>query len=202
MARILLVRHGQTEWNRVERFRGRIDVPLNETGMRQGEAAGQAIAERYSVAAIYSSPLSRAAKTAEAIGRATGLPVQTMAALLDFSYGDWEGKSPEEVASAYPELYRLWVTRPDRVAIPGGESLRHLRLRLAAAVEEAAQKHHSETVVMVSHRMACKVLACYLLGLPNSHLWRIELDTASMSLFEKRDTGWTTLLLNDTCHPR
>ncbi len=200
MARILLVRHGQTEWNRVERFRGRIDIPLNETGLRQAERAGRAVAERYPISALYSSPLSRAMRTAEAIGRATDVPVQVLPALLDLSYGEWEGKSLEEVEVAYPEAYRLWLTRPDRLRIPGGETLRHLRARLATAVEGIAAHHPTETVALVSHRMACKVLACHVLGIPNSGIWRVEVDTASLSLFERRETHWITWMLNDSCH--
>lgn len=202
MARVLLVRHGQTEWNRVERFRGTIDIPLNEKGVWQAEQAALAIRERYRISAVYSSPLSRAIRTAEAIGRASGVPVQPLPAIADFSYGDWEGRTPEEVEATDPDSYRLWMTRPHLASIPGGVSLRRLRARVAAGVQGVAAAHPTETVVLVSHRMVCKVLSCYLLGLGNPHLWRVELDTASISLFEKRDDSWVTLLLNDTCHLR
>lgn len=199
MARLILVRHGQTEWNRVERFRGQIDLPLNETGLRQAEQAARRIAAAYEVAAIYSSPLARAAKTAEAIGEAVRLPVQILPGINDFNFGQWEGRSLQEVAEATPELFRLWQTHPHLAAIPGGEKLEALRARVVGAVERVAAEHPSETVVMVSHRMVCKSLACYMLGLDDSHLWRVELDTASISLFEKRRSHWVTLLLND-CH--
>lgn len=200
MARVILVRHGQTEWNRIERFRGRIDIDLNETGIWQAGQAAKAVKERYAVSAIYSSPLSRARRTAEAIGRSVGLPVQILPALIDFSYGEWEGKSLEEVEAAYPELYHLWETRPHQVRIPGGESLRRVRTRVSTAVQQVAAAHPNESVVLVSHRIVCKVLACSLLGLPISHLHRLELDTASLSLFEQQEAGWVTLRLNDTCH--
>ncbi len=202
MARVILVRHGQTEWNRIERFRGLIDIGLNETGVWQAGRVAEAIKGRYQVTAIYSSPLSRAMRTAEAIGRAVGVPVQPFPPLVDFSYGVWEGKTPEEVEAAYPDLYRIWLTQPHRVKIPGGESLRSLRLRVAGALQRIVEAHPTGTVVLVSHRAVCKVLACYLLGLPNSQLWRLELDTASLSQFEQWEVGWVTLLLNDTCHLR
>jgi probable phosphoglycerate mutase len=83
ITRILLVRHGQTEWNRVERFRGRADVPLNETGLAQAEATGRRIAAEWQPTAIYSSPLSRAVKTAEAIANHFALPVQIHPGLTD-----------------------------------------------------------------------------------------------------------------------
>lgn len=200
MTRLVLVRHGETEFNRTDRFRGRLDVPLNETGLRQAERAGQAIMDRFDVSAIYSSPLSRAMKTAEAIGRVLGLAVQPLPAIVDFSYGEWEGKSYREVEAAYPESYRFYLAEPHRAVIPGGESLRRLRRRVAAAVKEMAAAHPDETVVMVSHRMVCRMLVCYLLGLGNRDLWRVELDTASISLFEQQEPGWVMLQLNDTCH--
>jgi len=201
MARVILVRHGETEFNRTDRFRGRIDVPLNETGLCQAEMAARAVRERYRVSAVYSSPLSRAMRTAEPIARATGLSVQVLPGLLDFGYGEWEGKSFQEVEREYPEQYRLYLTQPHRAMIPGGESLRAFRGRVAAAVEWVASAHPAETVALVGHRMVCRVLVCYLLGLSNADLPRVELDTGSISLFEKRDgEGWVALLLNDTCH--
>ena len=202
MARVILVRHGQTEWNRIERFRGLVDIDLNETGVWQADRIGEAVAGRYSISAIFSSPLIRAMRTAEAIGRATGVPVQSYPALVDFSYGVWEGKSPEEVEAAYPDLYRIWLTQPQRVKIPGGESLRNLRLRASTALLTIARDHPKDTVVLVSHRAVCKVLACYLLGLPNSQLWKLELDNGSFSVFEEWDVGWVTRSLNETCHLR
>ncbi len=200
MARVILVRHGQTEWNKIERFRGLIDIDLNETGVWQAERLGETISARYQISAIYSSPLLRTMRTAEAIGRASGVAVQRYPALVDFSYGVWEGKTPEEVEAAFPDLYHLWLTQPQRVKIPDGETLRNLRLRVSNALLAIARDHPEGTVVLVSHRAVCKVLACYLLGLPNSQLWRLELDNASYSVFEEWDVGWVTLLLNETCH--
>ncbi len=88
MIRIVLVRHGQTEWNRVERFRGRADVPLNQTGLAQAEATGRRVAAEWKPAAVYASPLSRAVKTAEAIARHSDGPVQLSPGLLDIDYGE------------------------------------------------------------------------------------------------------------------
>ena len=199
---MILVRHGQTEWNRIERFRGLVDIDLNETGEWQAERLGEAIAERYRVSAVYSSPLTRAMRTAEAIARAVGVEVIRYPALVDLSYGVWEGKSPEEVEAAFPGLYRLWLTQPHRVKIPGGESLRNLRLRVSTALLRIARDHPEGTVVLVSHRAVCKVLACYLLGLPNSQLWKLELDNGSFSVFQEWEVGWVTRSLNETCHLR
>src|SRR3990167_8526032 len=96
MTLIILVRHGQTEWNRVERFRGRADVPLNEVGLAQAEATGQRVAAEWHPAAIYTSPLSRSVKTTEAIARHFGLAVQTHPGLADIDYGQGQGLTPDE----------------------------------------------------------------------------------------------------------
>jgi broad specificity phosphatase PhoE len=201
VARLILVRHGETEFNRTDRFRGRIDVPLNDTGLWQAEMAARAIQERYRVSAIYSSPLSRAMRTAEAVAFATGLSVQPLPGLLEFSYGDWDGKSYDDVASEYPEQYRLYLTQPQRARIPGGESIGTFRRRVAAAVEQAVSNHPEETVVLVGHRLVCRMMVCYLLSLDSAKLPRLEVDNASISVFEKREPeGWVALLLNDTCH--
>ncbi len=200
MTRVILVRHGQTEWNREERFRGQIDVPLNETGLWQAEQVAMAIKRRYSVSAIYSSPLSRAMRTAEAIGHAVGVPVQPLKGVTEFNYGVWEGKTPEEVAAAYHDVYRLWLTQPHLARIPGGESVTQFRTRVAAAVEEMLEDHREGDVVLVAHRMVGRALACHLLGAGDICVPRLELKTGSISLFEKTEEGWVTMQLNETCH--
>lgn len=119
---ILLVRHGQTEWNRVERFRGRADVPLNETGLAQAEATGRRIAADWKPVAVYSSPLSRAVKTAEAIVKHFDLPVQVHPGLADIDYGQWQGCTPDEARERWPEMVDAWYNAPQMARIPGGET--------------------------------------------------------------------------------
>ncbi|MFQ5925719.1 MAG: histidine phosphatase family protein, partial [Dehalococcoidia bacterium] len=104
MTRIILIRHGQTEWNRGERFRGRVDIGLDETGMRQAEAAAERIA-RWGVAAIYSSPLKRATVTAQIIASRLHLPVEPVDGINDMDFGIWQGLSIGEARSRYPELF-------------------------------------------------------------------------------------------------
>jgi phosphoserine phosphatase len=93
---MILVRHGQTEWNRVERFRGRADVPLNETGLRQAVLTAERIACSWHPVAVYSSPLSRAQQTAQATARQFDLSVEVNEGLADIDYGKWQGLTPEE----------------------------------------------------------------------------------------------------------
>ena len=200
MTRFVLVRHGQTEWNRVERFRGRADLDLDEVGTRQGDAAAERVA-RWQTSALYSSPLRRAMRTAEIISRRIDhLPVMPLDGLIDIDYGTWQGLSQEEVAGKDGERYKLWLESPDRVRFPDGESLEDVRGRVVGAIEELYSRHDDQTVVLVSHKVVCKVVLLYLLGLDNSLFWHIEQDVGAINAFEVIDGLVRVSLLNDTCH--
>ena len=181
MAKIILIRHGETEWNRADIFRGRIDVELNETGIEQAELLGEYLCDR-DIEAIYSSPLKRALRTAQAIAGRYRLDVQTNSGLIDMNLGEWEGLSRPAVAEKYKEVYNLWMTSPEKVTIPGGERLAEVRKRAVALIDEVRARHKG-TVVLVSHRVICKVLTCALLGLDDSHFWNIEQGNCGMTTF-------------------
>ncbi len=104
MTTVLLVRHGQTAWNRNARFRGQADVPLDSHGVMQAEAVGQRVAQVWQIGALYASPLRRTLQTAAAIARASGLRTAIHDGLLDIDYGDLAGLTPEEAADRYPDL--------------------------------------------------------------------------------------------------
>ncbi len=201
MARIIFIRHGQTEWNRDERFRGRVDIALDEAGLRQAEAAAQRIA-RWEVAAMYSSPLKRAMTTAEIIANRLGLRVEPLDGINDMDFGLWQGLSIGEVKEKYPELFDLWRYSPQRLQIPQGESLEDVRNRVAATIDDLAARHENDTVALVTHRVVCKVLICHLLGMDNSHFWQIAQDATAINTFEVRGGISTVRLINDTCHVR
>jgi len=199
MTRYILVRHGQTEWNRVERFHGRADIPLNDTGQEQARCISRRLANNR-IVAVYSSPLSRAIQTGKAIAEPHRLEVIPDAGLLDIDYGAWAGKTPEELALADAKRHALWLTQPDRVQIPKGEDLRMVRRRAVAVVDALAEKYPYETVVLVSHKIVCQVILCAILGLSERAIWRIEQETAAFNVFEKRQDGFAIVTLNDTSH--
>jgi broad specificity phosphatase PhoE len=117
MTRIYLLRHGTTEWNREEIFRGRVDCPLDETGKAEAKAAA-AYFQGMKIEGIYSSPLARAAETAAAIAAGRGIPVIPEPAFTDLDFGEWQGHPLKEVREKYPDLYRAWRERPQEVT-PG-----------------------------------------------------------------------------------
>jgi len=183
----------------VERFRGRADLALNDTGRKQAEAAASGL-NGLSVAAIYTSPLRRALETANIISKHLSVSVQLSNSLIDIDYGSWQGLSPEDAVKQYPELYTKWIERPQEVRFPGGEGLGGVRSRVMGVVEQFAARHHGETVVLVSHKVVCQVLLYALLGLDDSHFWQIGQDVNAINSFEISDAMTTVTSVNDTCH--
>jgi broad specificity phosphatase PhoE len=202
MTRIILVRHGQTEWNRVERFRGRADVPLNETGRAQAELTGRRIAAEWRPMAVYSSPLLRAVRTAEAIAGHFDLPVQVHPDLTDINYGKWQGLTPDEVREQWPKMIDDWYNTPASIRIPGGETLEELRSRALGAIDELVKRHDGQTIVVVGHTVINRIILIGVLGLGNDRFWRLRQDTCAINSFEAEGGNFTLVSLNDTFHLR
>ena len=196
MTEIILIRHGETDWNATEVFRGRIDVELNETGLKQAEMAADYLSGAR-IEAIYSSPLKRALKTAEVIARPHKLDVNVAIGLIDFDFGEWQGLSHREVKNKNKELYAEWVERPERVKMPAGESLEDVRKRAIVVVDDLIHKYEG-AVALVSHRVVNKVLICALLGLDNSHFWNIRQDTCGITRFTYEKGRYILTEHNDT----
>jgi len=198
MTTVYLVRHGQTAWNREEVFRGRADISLNEIGRKEALLTGQYL-RGARVDLVYSSPLSRAVETAEAIAQYQGKEVLILDGLIDIDFGRWQGVSHEVVRERHGELYRQWKDTPHLVRFPGGESLEEVRERALTAIHEVIRDHPDETLVMVSHRVVNKIVICGLLGLDNSHFWQVGQDTGCINVLEFGE-GFTLRRLNDTSH--
>ena len=202
MTRIILVRHGETKWNRVERFRGRADIPLNGTGLLQAQAAGKRIADEWKPVAIYSSPLSRAIRTAEAVAWHFGLRIQIHQGLVDIDYGQWQGLTPDEARQRWPDIVNSWYNAPQTAQIPGGETLDNLRSRAFGVVDEMAALHKGQTIVLVSHTVINRIILLGVLGLGNDRFWRLRQDTCAINVFEVEGGVFTLGSLNDTYHLR
>jgi len=199
---LVLVRHGETAWNREEVFRGRADVPLNETGRIQARAVSRSLADE-PVDAVYSSPLVRAIETAEAIAAPHGLAVAPHEELTDFDCGDWQGHTLDEVRTGYPDLFRAWADRPHTVRFPHGETLDEVRSRAVHGIETVlSQGTGGRTTVVVAHRVVNKVLLCAMLGLDNSRFWNIFQSTACINRIVFGRYGPEIHGLNDVGHLR
>jgi broad specificity phosphatase PhoE len=199
MVEIILIRHGETDWNRNEVFRGRADVELNETGLRQAELAGQYLSGE-KIDLIYSSPLQRAVITAEAVARFQKIKVNAVKNLIDFDYGEWQGLTSGEVKQKYPELYQDWLDTPEKVRMPGGESLENVLNRAMPFVEDAVMRRGGGKIALVSHRVVLKIIICALLGLDNSHFWNIRLDNGAIARFTFEGQDVVLVSHNDTSY--
>ena len=147
--------------------------------------------------------VGRAMETAEAIARAHDLEFRTHSALLDISFGEWQGLTPEEVRTGHPKLLRAWFKNPDAVQVPGGENLSIVRDRVTRGLSTIADGHRGEAVAMVGHMVVNRVLLCAILGLGNDYFWHLRQDTCAVNVFDIDADGQATIVvLNDTCHLR
>jgi probable phosphoglycerate mutase len=200
MTKIILVRHGHVEGISPERFRGRADLLLTADGRRQAEATARRIHAAWTPAAIYTSPLSRCRATAEAIGKPFGLSPNPVDSLIDIDYGEWQGLTPTEVRTRWPELLDIWYRAPDWAAIPGGESLQEVLTRTVSTLRDLIGRHRSETVVLVGHDSVNRVVLLHALGLPLSRYWRLGQGPCAINEIEFSEDGFAVLSMNETYH--
>ncbi len=198
MTQIIVARHGETEWNASEIFRGRRDIGLNETGIKQAELLGNYLID-LRIEAIYSSPLKRALDTARSVAKHHSLNVNVNPGLMDFNYGAWEGLTHQVVKDKYRELYTRWLKEPHLVNIPEGENLGEVRERAKSLLDRVVSKH-SGLVVLVSHRVVNKVMMCSMLGLENAHFWDIKQDLGGITVFEHESGRYKLIKHNDTSY--
>ncbi|MEE8466488.1 MAG: histidine phosphatase family protein, partial [Dehalococcoidia bacterium] len=126
--KFFLVRHGETEWNKLGRFQGHQDISLNDRGLAQAQETAIAAAD-WGHCAIYSSPLMRTVQLAEEIAKVTPMPVSKQPGLKELSLGELEGVTGEEMRNGWPEVFAVWRSNPEKISMPNGESLVQLRQR-------------------------------------------------------------------------
>jgi probable phosphoglycerate mutase len=200
--RILLARHGETQWNVEGRCQGQgFDIPLSETGRAQARSLGVRLAG-IPVRRAVASPLLRARQTAElALGERAGL-LSFDDRLMEICHGLWEGRLPGEIRSAFPELHRAWRETPDKVQLPEGEGLREVDARAWAAFTAACQGLGAEDVVFImTHDAVSRTLLCRVLGLPLSRVWSFRQASTCLNLLEGPDLDHLQVVrLNDASH--
>lgn len=191
----ILIRHGLTDAVG-RRMAGRLPgFPLNSAGVAQVEA----LARRLSgapVHAIYSSPLERTVQTATPLARVLNLEVQTRAGLNELDFGDWSGRTLEEL-DQYP-LWKAFHVFRAGVRIPGGELMIELQARAAAELEQLRRRHPAQTIVLVTHSDVIRGALASYLGLPCELLTRIEISPASLTVLRVGQWGPQLVRLNDT----
>jgi alpha-ribazole phosphatase/probable phosphoglycerate mutase len=203
LTHILLVRHGETEWNAERRVQGHLNSRLSARGRRQAEAIAARLA-RVPLTAVYSSDLTRALDTATPIAAAHGLPVVSLPALREKSFGEWEGLTEPEIKANWPDGWHCFhVLRQIDYAIPGGETWEQVQTRVLGVLGQVLRDHPSaeDRVVLVGHGGSLRVAFLDALQAPLPTLRRMSLSNASLSRLEyDPERGGRLTLLNDTSH--
>lgn len=198
--RLILIRHGETSWNKQRRIQGsRSNTQLNETGYDQADRIA-ALLKQQRIDAIYSSPLRRAVNTAQSLATACGLQVRSVPELQEIDAGELDGLSEKEMGEGRLSFWRQWRTGDPSLHLPGGESLEDLQRRVWWAIERILEKHTDDTVALVGHMFTNLVIVCRALELDLHSIRRLRLGLASISILEFATQGNTLLLFNDTCH--
>lgn len=198
---VILVRHGQTVWNLEERFRGRANISLDETGLAQAEATARYVCAHWTPNAVYCSPLLRARQTAELIAQPLRVHERAHPGLLDIDYGAWEGYAVDDLRDqGWGKALETWYTHPHDAPIPGGETVQTVRLRAMGALGEIVERHPGETVVIVAHTVVNRLILLGILGLGNERFWHLGQDTCAINVLEFDGQFYKLLSMNDTCY--
>jgi probable phosphoglycerate mutase len=200
MMKFILIRHGETAWNKEERFRGRKNIPLNASGILQAKLAADFLG-RYKIDLIYSSPMQRALQTANEIRRGRDIEINIDEGIADMDFGQWEGMKVSEVKKKYPELFAIWLSAPHQCQIPGGENFQMVLERSLKTVDRIIGLRDVETVLIVTHRVVTMLLLCHYLGLDLARFWDIRQDPTSINIISFKDKDRFCIdLINETCH--
>lgn len=199
MARLFLVRHGNTEANSAERFWGQTDVGLSAIGKQQAKKMRHRLASE-EIESVYSSQLRRASLTARIIASSHQLEVITCDELLEVNFGKVEGLTFNEIGQRYPELVKKWPMRDLSFKFPDGESIGEVNSRVMKFRDRLAKHAPEETVLVVAHAGVLRLLICHLLGIEPWHWRQLRTDLGSLSIVETYPQGAILNLLNDTSH--
>lgn len=197
--RVILIRHGETAWNRATRIQGHTDIPLSPLGLAQAQRLAEALADE-PLAAIYASDLSRARQTAEALASAQGLPVRMDAGLRERAFGRFEGLSWEEIAQTYPDDATRWRRREPDFPVGGGESLTVFSARCLQAATRAVASHPGQSIALVAHGgvLDCLYRAATRTALDAPRSW--QLGNATINRLLATSEGFTLVGWNDDRH--
>jgi probable phosphoglycerate mutase len=199
MTELILIRHGETAWNRERRMQGQTDTPLSDIGRAQAQAVGERLA-RYPFAALYSSDLSRAWDTAAAIARASGHEIRREPALRERTFGVFEGLTYDEMAQRHPDVHARFATRDPDYAVPGGESPRQFFTRSLACLENIAAAHGGDSVVVVTHGLVLDTLYRAARNMTLDEKRDAPLLNASLNTFRRTEDGWIEVSWGDVAH--
>ena len=199
--RILLIRHGETDWNRIRRFQGRSDLPLNQAGRDQAHALALALKDE-SLMAMYSSPLARAMETARLIKVFhTATPLFEEEGLIEMDLGDFDGLEAQQWIAQYPDFHKAWLETPESMTMPGGENLQEVQARAIDTLERITLLYPSETTLLIcSHNFVNLTILCYALKISLTRFRDLRQGTAALNILYKQGERWWVKVVNERSH--
>lgn len=193
--RLLLIRHAEPEAEARGRCYGTLDIGVSDEGLRQADRLARALAE-VGLAAIYTSPRRRALQTASALGRVHGLAPVVDERLCEIDFGDFEGRTYEEVEREHPDLFRRWMETPTEIEFPNGESYERFQARALLALASILDNHRRDTVAVVTHGGIARAILADCLSIPNAGLFRIDQSYGAISIVDWIDGVPIVRLIN------
>ena len=183
-SRIILIRHGETNWNKEGRFQGQIDIPLNDKGKEQATKASKYL-EEIEFTKAFSSSMKRPYETAKIILNKNNIQIAKIESLVEISHGLWEGKLEEEIKRTWPEMLDNWHEKPESVTMPEGESIKQVSDRSISAWNLICKSQkENDTTLLVAHDAVNKTLICHILGLSYSDIWKIKQGNGGITVID------------------
>ncbi|MDD4075638.1 MAG: histidine phosphatase family protein [Eubacteriales bacterium] len=195
--KLILARHGQTEWNTRFRVQGRTDIPLNDMGRAQARALAERL-DCMKIDAVYASPLERACESARCITERQKCPLIVDERLIERDFGAWEGAIMPELSKTQPALWDIWVKTPESCPIPGAETVQEVYARSMDFAAEALARHPDGNIVMISHANPVKLILCHYLQASPNCMHRIRTDNCSYSEIRRKEDDYVVSALNET----
>ncbi len=199
MTKIILVRHGETEWNKLGKYQGQSDIALSEKGRLQARALAKDFPAA-SVQAVYSSDLERAKETASIVGRSFSCKVQVDPRLREFNFGDWEGLSYTEIVAKWPTAMKNFFQHPDILEVPNGETFQQAQSRAMEALREIVAQHAGDTVLVAAHGAVNRTILAAVLHMPLRYIWSMRQDNTAVNILRYEEGAYMLELLNSTAH--
>jgi broad specificity phosphatase PhoE len=197
VTRLILIRHAEPVDEARGRCYGSLDIGLSPAGAAHADRLAAGLAD-LALSAVYTSPRLRAAQTARAIASPHGLEPVAEDGLRELDFGEFEGRTYEEIAVSHPDVYRRWMETPTEVEFPGGESYERLRGRVLAVVAEIRLRHPGGTAAVVSHGGPLRALVADALAMPASAIFRIDQAYGALDVIEWIGDFPLVRLLNGT----
>ena len=196
---LILIRHGETPYNRDRRYQGHRDTPLTKKGKRQAKEIAIRLRNE-SLDAIYSSDIKRTRYTAKVINGYYSLKINILPQLREIDFGDWEGKTHNEIRREWKGLLDEWENEPSKIKISRGESIKDLAERVRTTIKKIISDHPGQRIAIITHGGPIRIILMDALGLGTDNWWKTITSNGGISIIEYQSKRAKVLLQNDTFH--